>query len=136
MKEESAMLGRYVKGFHHYGLPTKDMEATIDFYRKLGAEIVFETTVPEAGKPCRVVHLKVADVYVEAYERDEIAGAPGAIDHIAVATGDIEGAFQEARRLGLTFAKEEIGVSDYWPGTTRWFHLVGPSGERFEFAQQ
>lgn len=130
------MLRRFVKGFHHYGLPTRDMNATIEFYRKLGAEIAFETTVQEAGKPCRVVHLQVADVYVEVYERDEIAGAPGAIDHFAVATDDIEGAFEEAKRLGLTFAKEEIGVSDYWPGTARWFHLVGPSGERFEFAQQ
>ncbi len=130
------MLGRYVKGFHHYGLPTKDMDATIEFYKMLGAEIVFETTVLEAGELCRVVHLKVADLYVEAYERDEIAGVPGAIDHIAVATDDIAGAFEEARRQGLPFAAEEIGVSDYWPGTARWFHLIGPSGERVEFAQQ
>ncbi len=126
---------KFVKGFHHYGLPTRNMDATVEFYRKLGAEIVFETTVTEAGRPCRVVHLKVADLYVEAYERDEIAGFPGAIDHIAVSTDDIEGAFQEARRLGLTFLREEIGVSDYWPGTGRWFHLIGPSGERVEFAQ-
>lgn len=130
------MLKRFVRGFHHYGLPTRDMDATVAFYQKLGAEIVFEATVLEAGKPCRVVHLRVADLYVEAYERDEIAGAPGAIDHIAVSTDDIEGAFAEAKRLGLPFAKEEIGVSDYWPGTARWFHLIGPSGERVEFAQQ
>jgi lactoylglutathione lyase len=130
------MLKRFIKGFHHYGLPTRNMDATVEFYQKLGAEIVFETTVLEAGESCRVVHLKVADLYVEAYERGEIAGAPGAIDHIAVSTDDITGAFEEARRLGLDFAVEEIGVSDYWPGTARWFHLVGPSGERVEFAQR
>lgn len=126
---------RFVNEFHHYGLPTKDMEATIDFYTKLGADIVFETVVQEDGKPCRVVHFKVSNLYVEAYERDEIAGKPGALDHIAVSTDDIEGAFAQARALGLKFAKEEIGVSDYWPGTARWFHLVGPSGELVEFAQ-
>ena len=130
------MLGRFVKGFHHYGLPTRDMDATIDFYQKLGAAVVFETTVLEGGKPCRVAHLKVANVCVEAYERDEVAGKPGALDHFAVDTDDIEGAFEEAKRLGLTFAKEEIGVSDYWPGGARWFHLVGPSGELFEFTQK
>ena len=32
----------------------------VQMARKLGAEIVFETTVMEAGKPCRVVHLKVS----------------------------------------------------------------------------
>jgi len=126
---------RFVKEFHHYGLPTKDMDATIEFYEKLGAEIVFETVVQEDGKPCRVVHLQVSNLYVEAYERDEIAGRPGALDHIAVSTDDIEGAFAEAKALGLTFAKEEIGVSDYWPGSAKWFHLVGPSGELVEFAQ-
>lgn len=126
---------KFVKGFHHYGLPTRNMDATVEFYQKLGAEIVFETVVSEAGRPCRVVHLKVQDLYVEAYERDEIAGVPGAIDHIAVSTDDIVGAFEEAKRLGLTFLHEEIGVSDYWPGTARWFHLIGPSGERVEFAQ-
>lgn len=126
---------KFVKGFHHYGLPTRDMDATVEFYQKLGAEIVFETVVSEAGMPCRVVHLKVQDLYVEAYERDEIVGFPGAIDHIAVSTDDIVGAFEEAKRLGLTFLHEEIGFSDYWPGTARWFHLIGPSGERVEFAQ-
>ncbi|NLI21575.1 MAG: VOC family protein [Clostridiales bacterium] len=126
---------QFVKGFHHFGLPTADMEATIAFYRKLGAEIVFETVVTEAGQPCRVVHLQVSNLYVEAYERDPVAGVTGAIDHLAVSTDDIEGAFSEAKRLGLPFVKEEIGVSDYWPGTARWFHLVGPSGEHIEFAQ-
>lgn len=126
---------KFVKEFHHYGLPTKDMDATIDFYTKLGAKIVFETVVEEAGKPCRVVHLKVSNLYVEAYERDEIPETVGAIDHIAVSTDDIEGAFEEAKRLGLKFVNEEIGVSDYWPGTSKWFHLEGPNGEHVEFAQ-
>ena len=127
---------QFVNGFHHFGLPTADMDATVAFYRKLGAEIVFETVVAEAGKPCRVVHLQVAGLYVEAYERDPVAHVTGAIDHLAVSTDDIEGAFAEARRLGLPFVKEEIGVSDYWPGTVRWFHLAGPSGERIEFTQR
>ncbi len=130
------MLRQYAKAFHHYGLPTRDMDATIDFYSgKLGMDIVFSETVSEGGKPCRVVHFKAGSMLVEAYERDSVAGVPGAIDHIAFETGDIEGAFAEAKRLELRFSKPEIGVSDYWPGTARWFHLVGPSGELVEFAQ-
>lgn len=110
-------LKSFVKEFHHFGLPTKDMDATIEFYQKLGAEIVFETVVQEAGKPCRVVHLKVSNLYVEAYERDETPMCCGAIDHLAVSTDDIEGAFEEAKRLGLTLANEQVDYSDYWPGT-------------------
>ena len=110
-------LKSFVKKFHHFGLPTKDMDATIEFYQKLGAEIVFETVVQEAGKPCRVVHLKVSNLYVEAYEQDETPMCCGAIDHLAVSTDDIEGAFEEAKRLGLTLANEQVDYSDYWPGT-------------------
>lgn len=122
----------YINEFHHFGLPVKDMDATIEFYQKLGAEIVYQTVVKENGKDCRVVHLRVSNLYVEAYEREQTAGVPGAIDHIAVSTNDIEGAFEEARRLHLKFADEKIGVSDYWPGTAKWFHLIGPNGERIE----
>ena len=59
---------QFVKGFHHFGLPTADMDATIAFYSKLGADIVFETVVTEAGKPCRVVHLQVNNLFDAAYE--------------------------------------------------------------------
>lgn len=126
---------QFIKEFHHFGLPTRDMNKTIEFYQKLGADIVFESVVEEGGKPCRVVHLQVSNLYIEAYERDTVPGVPGAIDHIAVSTDDIEGAFEEAKRLGLTFLNNEIGVSDYWPGTAKWFHLIGPNGERIEFSQ-
>ena len=128
-------LKSFVKEFHHFGLPTKDMDATIEFYQKLGAEIVFETVVQEAGKPCRVVHLKVSNLYVEAYERDETPMCCGAIDHLAVSTDDIEGAFEDAKRLGLTLANEQVDYSDYWPGTAPWFHIIGPNGERIEFTK-
>lgn len=128
-------MNKFVKEFHHYGLPTQNMEDTIDFYKKLGADIVFETEVMENGRPCRVVHLKVSNLYIEAYERDSTPGVTGAVDHIAVSTDDIQGAFEEAKRLGLKFVNEEIGVSDYWPGTSKWFHLEGPNGEHIEFTQ-
>ena len=126
---------RFVKEFHHYGLPTKDMNATIDFYKKLGADIVFETMVQEDGKPCRVVHLQVSNLYVEAYERDVTAGKPGSIDHLAVSTDDVEGAFEEAKKLGLDVVNDQVEISDYWPGGAPWFHIKGPNGELVEFTK-
>ena len=78
---------------------------------------------------------KVSNLYVEAYERDETPMCCGAIDHLAVSTDDIEGAFEEAKRLGLTLANEQVDYSDYWPGTAPWFHIIGPNGERIEFTK-
>lgn len=122
-----------IEGMHHIGLPTGDMDATVDFYGKLGAKVVFETKVMEGDQPVRVVHLQLSNLLIEAYERDSIPGVPGAVDHIAFEVNDIGEAFRRAQALHLRFVKEEIGVSDYWPTPTSWFHVIGPSGERIEF---
>lgn len=110
-------LKSFVKEFHHFGLPTKDMDATIEFYQKLGAEIVFETVVQEAGKPCRVVHLKVSNLYVEAYERDETPMCCGAIDHLAVSTDDtvvfINGCFWHGHE-GCRYFKWPKSNQEFW----------------------
>lgn len=66
----------YLIGAHHIGLPTGDMDGTVAFYTRLGAEVIFEKTVEEAERPVRVVHLKMAGLIIEAYERDDPPGSP------------------------------------------------------------
>ncbi len=126
---------KYLKGIHHVGLPTNNMDGTIEFYKKLGGSIVFEKMDEEAGKPIRVVHIKLADLKIEVYERDEIAGVAGAFDHIAFQVNDIEAAFEFAKNLGLKFMENEINVSTYWPDGARWFIVYGVNGEKLEFTQ-
>jgi len=125
----------YLCGLHHIGLPTNNMDATIAFYRNLGGDIAFEKMDEEAGKPIRVVHLLLSNLKIEVYERDETAGIPGAIDHIAIQVKDIEAAFKQAQEMRLVFMDERIGNSTYWPDSLRWFILIGPNGEKVEFEQ-
>jgi catechol 2,3-dioxygenase-like lactoylglutathione lyase family enzyme len=126
---------KYLCGMHHIGLPTNNMDATIEFYSKLGAEIVFEKTVYEAGKSIRVVHLKLSSLLIETYERSEISGVTGAIDHVAIEVNDIDGAYKYVKELGIPLLIDEISFSDYWPKPTRWFIIIGVNGERIEFTQ-
>lgn len=125
----------YLCGIHHIGLPTKDMDATIAFYSKLGGEIFFEKTVQNNGKPVRVVHLMLSNLLIEAYERDETPGVAGAVDHIAIEVSDIEAVYKRVKEMRLELMVDEIGVSDYWPRPARWFFVIGCNGERIEFEQ-
>ena len=125
----------FLRGVHHIGLPTDNMDGTIAFYQKLGAQIVFEKTVQEEGKPIRVVHLQLSDLLIEAYERDEIFGVAGAVDHVAIQVNNIDAVYKRVKEMNLPLMVDEIGISDYWPSPTRWFFVIGCNGERIEFEQ-
>ncbi len=126
---------QYLRALHHVGLPTSNMKGTIDFYAKLGGEVVFDKMDEYEGKPIRVVHIVLAGLKIEVYERDAVAGKKGAVDHIAFEVDDIEAAFQRAKELNLTFFEEKIAFSSYWPGNARWFIVIGCNGEWVEFCQ-
>ena len=50
----------------HIGIPTNDIDKTVDFYHKLGFETAFETVNEEADE--KVVFLKLGTLVVETYE--------------------------------------------------------------------
>jgi len=126
----------FLEKLHHIGIPTTDMDSTIDFYTKLGGEIIFEKVDEDDGNPCRVTHIRFSDLIIELYEREKNLGESGAIDHIAFQVNDIEGAFRWAQNMKFTFFDEKILKSSYWKGGMRWFILIGCNGEKIEFAQK
>ena len=58
-------------GIQHIGIPTNDIEATIDFYKALGFEIAFRTVNEEADE--EVAFLKLNTLVVETYENKAIS---------------------------------------------------------------
>ena len=43
-------LNQYMTGIQHIGIPTNDIDATLDFYHKLGFETAFQTVNEEANE--------------------------------------------------------------------------------------
>ena len=78
-------------GVQHIGVPTNDLEKTVAFYETIGFQPVLETVNEAANE--RVTFLQLKNLVIETYENHATVGKPGAIDHIALDTTDIEAAF-------------------------------------------
>lgn len=119
-----------IKGLQHIGIPTNDMDKTVEFYKKLGFEIAYETKNGDV----RVVFLKQGSLVIEAYENGQALLRDGAIDHIAFDVADIEEAYQFITGLGIKILTE-ITFLPFWENGVKFFNAEGPNMERLEFAQ-
>lgn len=129
----------YIKGLHHIGIPTQDMDETIKFYLSFGADIIFKKEDTYEGKPIRVVLMKFFDVILELYERKETACITGAIEHLAFSVKNIDKMYKIAKEKEYNFMSDcinNVQMSTYWPNPTQWFIVYGVNGEKIEFCQE
>ena len=108
-------------GIQHIGIPTNDIEATIDFYKALGFEIAFRTVNEEADE--EVAFLKAAKM--EA----------GAIDHMAIDVKDIEKVYEMINQAGLNTTNDTVHFLPFWENGVKFFTIEGPNKEKVEFSQ-
>ena len=95
-------------GIQHIGIPTNDIEATIDFYKALGFEIAFRTVNEEADE--EVAFLKLNTLVVETYENKAAKMEAGAIDHMAIDVKDIEKVY--AGDIAAAVGLKEVTTGD------------------------
>ena len=115
-------------GVAHIGIPTNDLDKTIAFYKKLGFVSALETGNKAAGE--RVAFLQLGDLMIETYENHRAAEKAGAIDHVALATTDIEAAFAAAKEAGMHLLHSSIQSLPFWENGVRFFMVEGPNKER------
>lgn len=121
-------------GVQHIGVPANDLEKTVAFYETIGFQPVLETVNEAANE--RVTFLQLKNLVIETYENHAAVGKPGAIDHIALDTTDIEAAFAAAKEAGLTMLDDEIHGLPFWANGVKFFTVEGPNGEKVEFCQK
>ena len=104
-------LKNYSTGVQHIGIPTNDIDKTVEFYHKLGFETAFETVNEEANE--KVVFLKLGTLVVETYENHAAKMEHGAIDHVALDVRDIEEIFQYRRKWNSVSICKTEKVTEY-----------------------
>ncbi|MGO1260207.1 MAG: VOC family protein [Bifidobacterium mongoliense] len=125
-------IASYIDGIQHVGIPTTDLEGTIDYYRRLGFEVA--GIFPNGESRC--AFLRFGNLTLEVWTVDKAAGVTGAVNHFALDITDIEQAFAEAQQLGLDFVEGSIQyIPTFWKKGIRYFNVLGPNHETIEFCQ-
>ena len=126
-------LREQLNGVQHIGIPTNDIENTIEFYQKLGFEIAFQTVNEEANE--KVVFLKLHTLVIETYENKAAVMQSGAIDHIAINVKDIEKVYAMINQAGLNSTQDTVHFLPFWENGVKFFTIEGPNKEKVEFSQ-
>ena len=126
-------LKTYTTGIQHIGIPTNDIEKTIEFYNNLGFEIALQTINEEADE--KVAFLKLKTLVIETYENRQAKLANGAIDHVAINVKDIEEVYHYIEENQMNTTNDEIHFLPFWENGVRFFTIEGPNKEKVEFSQ-
>lgn len=116
-------------GLQHIGIPTNDLNLTIDFYQSLGFELAHRT----ANGDEQVAFLQLGNLMIETYQNFKAARINGAVDHIAINVTDVEEARRIADSMGLEVIEE--GQLPFWENGVKYFTILGPNREKLEFNQ-
>lgn len=120
-------------GIQHVGIPTNDIETTIQFFEKLGFETALRTINEEADE--KVAFLRLHSLVIETYENKAAKMEAGAIDHVAINVKDIEKVYELVNRTGLNTMQDTIHFLPFWENGVKFFTIEGPNKEKIEFSQ-
>ncbi len=100
-----------ITGIQHVGIPSVDLDKTIEFYKSLGFE---EAGLFHNGEN-RCAFMRFGNLTIETWEGDPTARKAGAINHISLNTPDVEKAFADAKAQGLRMVNDEIqSIPSFW----------------------
>ena len=117
-----------VTGIQHLGIPTADLNKTIEFYQGLGFEVTWQN-------PGEVAFLQNGTLVIETYAVEEPAMKNGAIDHVALNVTDIEAAWMDAQACGYETEDSAINFLPFFEKGVKFFTIIGPNREKVEFNQ-
>ena len=127
------MANDFYTGIQHIGIPTANLNATVDFYKKLGFELIQKEYLEESK--CNVCFLKLKNLVIETYDSNETAMKSGAVDHIALDVNDINAAWEFVKKEGFKVLNDSIVALPFWAKGIKCFNVEGPNMEKVEFCQ-
>lgn len=138
---EAARREANLGGWSHLGVPTADINASQEFYRKLGFDeaLLAEVDLDE-GVAC-ISMMVLNGFMVELYQLPEFTAEglaaleDGNIDHIALNVADADAAYEELKQAGFDPLEDAPVALPLWENGVKYFNVRGPNGEKVEFNQ-
>lgn len=124
-------INAYSEGVQHIGLPTANVQRTIEFYQTLGFELATRHDID--GRD--FAFMKLGNLLVEVIPNPEPAMCRGAVDHFCIDVKNIDEVFAKVKEAGYTMIDENINDIAFWEKGARYFFIQGPNNERIEFCE-
>ena len=123
----------FTTGVQHIGIPTNDINKTIEFYHELG----FETVLRIVNGTEEVAFLQLHNLMIETYQNHQAKMEYGAIDHIAIDVKNIEDLFNTIKEAGtFTMLDNQVNSLPFWENGVKFFTIEGPNKEKIEFCER
>lgn len=121
----------FSSGIQHVGIPTADIQNTIDFYESLGFKNIGRFDVD--GRD--FAFLQLGNLVIEAIPNPNPTMQAGAIDHICLDVKNIQELFNQLRDAGYTMLNDDLVDFKVWKNGTKLFFIEGPNKEKIEFCE-
>ena len=121
----------YSDGLQHIGLPTAEVQKTIDFYQGLGFTLATRHDIN--GRD--FAFMKLGNLRIEVIPNDKPTMRAGAVDHICLNVTKIEELYKKIKDAGYKMIDQNIVDIAFWEKGARYFFIEGPNKERIEFCE-
>ena len=112
----------FTTGVQHIGIPTNDINKTIEFYHALG----FETALRTVNGTEEVAFLQLHNLIIETYQNHQAKMEYGAIDHIAIDVKNIEDLFLVVKEAGtFKMLDQQVNGLPFWEKRRKVLHHRG-----------
>ena len=123
----------FTTGVQHIGIPTNDINKTIEFYHTLG----FDTALRTVNGTEEVAFLQLHNLMIETYQNHQAKMEYGAIDHIAIDVKNIEDLFDTIKEaVTFTMLDNQVNGLPFWENGVKFFTIEGPNKEKIEFCER
>lgn len=120
-----------LKGIDHIAIPTKNMDVTVDFYKRIGFSLAFECV----NNGCRVCFLSLDNLTIETYEVDTLGSKSGSVDHFAILCSDVSTLYEDLKEE-YEIITDGVEKLPFWDNGVRFFKIKGPNSESIEFLER
>ena len=128
-------MGNLINGIHHVALKCTDgkqFEETLKFY----GDILEMNIVRTWGEGSRSgAMLDTGAGLIEIFAERQVSDSTGSINHIGLATDDVDRCIEKVRTVGykVTMEPKDIVIGSVPPYPARVAFCIGPVGEEIEF---
>jgi len=117
-----------ITGLAHIGIFCKDIEKSMDYYKRLGFTIDKEESLG-----IRLAFISAGNCLIELVEQKELPPrTAGVVDHVAMVVDNLEAAIANAKAKGIEIDESTVNSVPILGGVKNVF-FEGPDGERLEF---